>query len=153
MNDPVAIIKNDHRAVEELFREFETAGEDAVSTKHAIALDICEELTKHAEMEESLWYPKIQDALGRDDALIPEALAEHEVAKSLIAEIEAMDEGNPNLEAKITVLKEAIEHHVAEEETEMLPRAEDALSEEDLAAIGDEMDNHKRKESEVLMEI
>lgn len=145
MANPITLIKNDHRAVEELFEKYEGLGNQAFKTKQSLALEITAALTLHAEMEEMLFYPKLKDAFNaEDDKMVEEAYAEHSVAKDLIAEIEMMDPEDPQFDAKIKVLNENVSHHVGEEEEELLPRAEQELSEEDLEAIGEAMESFKQ---------
>lgn len=110
--DAVALLKADHRKVEELFEKFETAKGDG--RKQAIAEEICMELTIHTKIEEDIFYPACEGAVEED--LIKEAYVEHDGAKVLIAEIEAGGPDDEFYEAKVKVLSEMIEHHVEEEE-------------------------------------
>jgi hypothetical protein len=110
--DAIALLKADHRKVEELFGKFEKARDRA--RKQALAKEICTELTVHATIEEEIFYPACQEAVEED--LAHEAYVEHDGAKVLIAEIA---QGNPEDEfydAKVMVLSEMIKHHVKEEE-------------------------------------
>jgi len=109
--DAIALLKADHRKVEDLFAKFESSKDAA--KKQAIARQICMELTIHAKIEEDVFYPACEGQI--DDDLLKEAYVEHDGAKMLITEIEA---GGPDdfYEAKVKVLSEMIEHHVKEEE-------------------------------------
>ena len=110
--DAIALLKADHRKVEELFEKFENARGDGA--KQRLAEQICTELKIHAMIEEEIFYPACEGAVEED--LLKEAYVEHDGAKLLINEIEA---GGPNDEfydAKVKVLSEEIEHHVEEEE-------------------------------------
>jgi hypothetical protein len=110
--DAIALLKADHRKVEELFASFEAARGDG--KKKALAEQICMELTVHTKIEEEIFYPACEGVVEED--LLKEAYVEHDAAKVLMAEIEA---GGPNdefYEAKVKVLSEMIEHHVEEEE-------------------------------------
>ena len=110
--DAIALLKADHRKVEDLFAQFEAA--KGHGKKQSIAEQICMELSVHAKIEEDIFYPACEGAV--EEALLKEAYVEHDGAKVLIAEIEA---GGPNdefYEAKVKVLSEMIEHHVEEEE-------------------------------------
>ena len=114
--DAVALLKEDHRKVEELFSEFEKASGDGRKAK--IAQQICLELTVHAEIEEKIFYPACEGKV--EDDLLKEAYVEHDGAKVLIAEIEANEAGGDEyFDAKVKVLQEQIEHHVEEEEKRM----------------------------------
>ncbi|MGH6614829.1 hemerythrin domain-containing protein [Sphingomonas sp.] len=113
--DAIALLKADHRKVEELFAQFESAS--GKSRKEKIASEICLELTVHAQIEEEIFYPACEGRVEED--LIKEAYVEHDGAKVLIAEIEAGGPGDEYYDAKVKVLSEQIEHHVEEEEKRM----------------------------------
>lgn len=117
----IALLKNDHRTVEELFEEYEHARR--ADRKEAIVKEICEELTLHAQLEETSFYPEAQKVLGKEgEDLIAEAKVEHSSLKWLIAQLEAEDAGSELHAAKVTVLKEYVQHHVKEEEKELFPK-------------------------------
>ena len=110
--DAIALLKADHRKVEDLFAKFEAASGDG--KKQSLAMQICMELTIHAKIEEDIFYPACEGAVDRD--LLNEAYVEHDGAKVLIAEIEAGGPDDTFYDAKVKVLSEEIEHHVKEEE-------------------------------------
>lgn len=110
--DAIALLKADHRKVEELFASFESAKGDG--RKKALAEEICMELTIHTKIEEDVFYPACEGAVEED--LLNEAYVEHDGAKVLIAEIEAGGPDDEFYDAKVKVLSEMIEHHVEEEE-------------------------------------
>jgi hemerythrin superfamily protein len=110
--DAVALLKADHRKVEDLFARFEAATGEG--RKQALAEQICMELTVHAKIEEDVFYPACEGAVDQD--LLKEAYVEHDGAKVLIAEIEAGGPGDEFYDAKVKVLSEQIEHHIKEEE-------------------------------------
>lgn len=114
--DAIALLKQDHRTVEELFGQFEKASGDG--RKQKLAQQICLELSVHATIEEEIFYPACEGKVDED--LLKEAYVEHDGAKVLIAEIEANSEaGDEFFDAKVKVLQEQIEHHVEEEEKRM----------------------------------
>jgi hemerythrin superfamily protein len=110
--DAVALLKADHRAVEELFADFEKASGEG--RKQKLATKICLELSVHATIEEEIFYPACEGKVEED--LLKEAYVEHDGAKLLIAEIIAGEPSDEFYDAKVTVLQEQIEHHVEEEE-------------------------------------
>ena len=110
--DAVALLKADHRKVEDLFAEFEAARGDG--KKRALAEQICLELTVHTRIEEDIFYPACEGKVEED--LLKEAYVEHDSAKVLIAEIEAGGPDDSFYDAKVKVLSEMIGHHVKEEE-------------------------------------
>ncbi|HUE80149.1 MAG TPA: hemerythrin domain-containing protein [Sphingomicrobium sp.] len=114
--DAIALLKQDHRTVEELFTQFEKASGDG--RKQKLAEQICLELSVHATIEEEIFYPACEGKVEED--LLKEAFVEHDGAKVLIAEIQAgSGQSDEFFDAKVTVLQEQIEHHVEEEEKRM----------------------------------
>jgi hemerythrin superfamily protein len=113
--DAVALLKNDHRTVEELFAEFEKASGEG--RKQKLATQICLELSVHAKIEEEIFYPACEGKV--EDDLLKEAYVEHDGAKQLISQILAGEPSDEFYDAKVTVLQEQIEHHVEEEEKRM----------------------------------
>jgi hemerythrin superfamily protein len=121
--DAIALLKEDHRAVEKLFKDFEAAKGDG--RKQTLARRICLELTVHTMIEEEIFYPACDGKIEED--LLKEAYVEHDAAKLLIAEIEAGDgKGDDFFDAKVQVLGEQIDHHVEEEEKELFPKVRKA---------------------------
>lgn len=138
--DAVALLKADHRAVEELFAKFEKASGDG--TKEKIARQICLELSVHAKIEEEIFYPACEGKIEED--LLKEAYVEHDGAKVLIAEIMAGGPDDEYYDAKVTVLQEQIEHHVKEEEMRMEGMfAQARKAGLDMDRLGVEMAAHK----------
>lgn len=121
-HDAISQLVADHAKVKKLFKQFDKlAAKDDIPGKTAIANQICVELTVHALAEEEVFYSAARPAI-HDDDLLNEANIEHDSAKDLIAQIQAMDPQDPMYDARVTVLGEYIEHHVEEEETEMFPK-------------------------------
>lgn len=113
--DAIALLKQDHRTVEELFEKFEkTSGE---GTKQKLAEQICLDLSVHAQIEEEIFYPACEGKVDED--LLKESYVEHDGAKVLIAEIIGGGPDDDFYDAKLKVLQEEIEHHVQEEERRM----------------------------------
>ena len=103
------------------------------------------ELEVHAEVEEEIFYPAAKAKADKEgQELVAEAVEEHHVVKMLIGELKAMPEVNEQYEAKFTVLIENVEHHIEEEEKEMLPDAKKTLGKE-IEALGDEMQARKEQ--------
>ena len=135
--DAITILKEDHRAVEKLFKEFEEAKGDG--RKEKLARQICLELTVHTALEEQIFYPACQGSVDED--LLKESYVEHDAAKLLIAEIEAAGgESDDFFDAKVKVLQEEIEHHVKEEEKQQGNIFSQARKTDvDLEALGEQM--------------
>jgi hemerythrin-like domain-containing protein len=133
-DDVVDKIEHDHREVEELFAEFEA------SRDRAIALTICDELEIHTAAEEAEVYPVIAEEIS--DEMVDHAEDEHAEAKGLIAQIRGTTDAD-QLYQLVGQLKEAVQEHVQEEESEMLPKAREDLSDEQLEELGEKFDDAK----------
>jgi hypothetical protein len=134
--DAIALLKADHRKVEDLFEKFE--GASGAATKQKIAHRICTELKIHTMIEEEIFYPALEGKIEGD--LLKEAFVEHDGAKILINDIEAGGPDEAFYDAKVKVLGEEITHHVKEEEAPsegMFAQARKA--EVDLVALRDAM--------------
>jgi len=134
--DAVALLKQDHREVEDLFAQYEKASGEG--RKQKLATQICTELSIHAEIEEEIFYPACEGKVDED--LLKESYVEHDGAKVLIAEIIAGEPDDEFYDAKVKVLQEQIEHHVQEEER----RLEGLFSQArkaglDMDALGEEL--------------
>jgi hemerythrin superfamily protein len=123
--DAITLLTEDHEHVKSMFEQYEELGDRAHVSKHKLALQICEELTKHATAEEEIFYPAVRKATKEED-LVDEAVVEHASAKDLIAQIISMEPTEDLFDAKVKVLGELIDHHVKEEEEEMFPKARKA---------------------------
>ena len=138
--DAVALLKDDHRTVEQLFAQFEKASGDG--RKEKLAKQICLELSVHATIEEEIFYPACEGKVDED--LLKEAYVEHDGAKVLIAQIMAGGPDDEYYDAKVTVLQEQIEHHVEEEEKRMEGLfAQARKAGLDMDALGDELASRK----------
>ena len=129
------LLAADHREVHALFAQYR-ALRDAVADaaeRRPLAEEICTLLTVHAAIEEEIFYPAAR-AAGIASDLLDEAEVEHASAKDLIAQIRDMDAGDDLYDAKVKVLGEYIDHHVAEEEHELFPKCR--ASALDLDALG-----------------
>lgn len=144
--NPFAMIINDHREVQKLFKEFEGLGDRALKTKQDITDEIVGALTMHAEMEEMLLYPVLEKKLEKEGKrMVEEAYAEHAIVKNLMAQIKNLDPEDIKFDADVKVLMEMVNHHIEEEERELLPEAEKELSEEELNDLGQKIEAFKEQ--------
>jgi hemerythrin superfamily protein len=145
----IELLAADHRKVEGLFEEYESEKEGDEDTKRELALQICNELTAHAQLEEELFYPWLRENLDEEDMeMLEEAYVEHASAKDLIAQIQAASEIDEAFDAKVKVLSEYVKHHVQEEEGEIFPEVRG--EQEELDELGQEM--HARK-AEIMQQL
>ena len=140
--DAVALLKGDHRQVEQWFAEFEKA--DSSSKKQQLASSICDALTVHTSIEEEIFYPAFLEATGDKD-MHHEAIVEHAGAKKLIAEIQQTSPSDDFFDAKVSVLSEMIKHHVKEEERPGGMFSEAKKSEMDLRGLGEQLMARKKE--------
>jgi hemerythrin superfamily protein len=143
--DAIALLKQDHRTVEELFEKFQKAsGSDR---KRTLAEQICLELSVHAEIEEEIFYPACEGKVDED--LLKESYVEHDGAKVLIAEIMNGGPGDEYYDAKVKVLQEEIEHHVEEEEKRLEGLfAQARKADLDMDALGEQLAARKAELTE-----
>ncbi len=135
--DAIALLRNDHRAVERLFKEFEKAGPKAHKTRRHVADRIVKELSVHAVIEEQVFYPAVREAVPNADDDVLEGLEEHHIVKWTLSEVDGMDPEHERFVPKMTVLIESVRHHVEEEEGELFPTVREAMSRTRLAELGD----------------
>jgi hemerythrin-like domain-containing protein len=143
----IALLKEDHQKVRELLSELEETTERASAKRDELLATIERELTIHTKIEEEIFYPAFRDAAQKKDDkdLYYEAIEEHHVVELVLPEIKETDTDSEEFGAKAKVLKDLVEHHAEEEETEMFPRARKLMDREELVRLGGEL--AKAKES------
>ena len=140
MPNATQLIRQDHKKVEGLFKKFQqTKGAQA---KRRLAENAMAELEVHAALEEEIFYPAVKKEV-EDGSMVQEAIDEHQTVKQLISELKAMDEADEEFESQFSQLVENVQHHVEEEENEMLPKVEE--SELDLNSLGQQMSQRKQE--------
>jgi hemerythrin-like domain-containing protein len=141
--DAIAMLKKDHKEVQDMFRQFEKmAGNGDHGDKAELVSRICNALKAHTELEEEIFYPAVRGAI-EDDLLMDEALVEHDNAKHAIQQLESMQPGDERYDAMVCVLGEEVRHHIQEEEKKIMPAAKKAKV--DMAALGEEMQGRKKE--------
>jgi len=146
--DAIALLKDDHRTVADLFEQFEKASGDG--RKETLAQQICLELSVHATIEEEIFYPACEGKVEED--LLKESYVEHDAAKVLIAQIIAGQGADDEFfDAKVKVLQEEIEHHVEEEEKRLEGLfAQARKAGLDMDALGEELAARKMELTETF---
>ncbi|MGH7366026.1 MAG: hemerythrin domain-containing protein [Candidatus Rokuibacteriota bacterium] len=139
--DAIALLKEDHEKVRKLLGELEETTDKAVSKREKLLTAIEQELTVHTRIEEEIFYPAFREAARKkDDAkLYYEAIEEHHVVDLVLPEIKGADVNSEQFAAKAKVLKDLVEHHAEEEETEMFPRARKLMDREELLRLGGQL--------------
>ena len=143
-SDAIVLLKEDHKKVKSLFRDFERSGEDT-ALKAQLVTQIIAELTTHTYLENTIMYPAVRSALPdlEDDVL--ESYEEHHVADVLCLELVELDPDNEHFEAKTTVLMENVRHHIDEEENDWFPKVRKGLDRATLLDIGQRIEAARPK--------
>jgi hemerythrin superfamily protein len=143
--DAIVLLKQDHKEIRALFREFEQAGAGALKRKEKLVERILEALTVHTYLENECMYPAVRELLPdlEDDVL--ESYEEHHVADVLCLELAAMSSDDERFTAKTTVLIENVTHHIEEEEQDWFPKVRAGLGRKQLQDIGARMIELRKK--------
>lgn len=140
MHDPIEIIHEDHRKLEELFKEYEDLESSAYESKEKLVRRIRKLMRLHMSMEEKIFYARAEDSLeGENKSIVQEGIAEHDVAQRILEELSVTHPEDPQFYARVKVLSENTAHHIMEEEEELLPKVQEKISSEDLATLGEAM--------------
>jgi len=137
----VELLKADHQKVSELFEQAENTENE--KQKEKLFEQIKNELETHTHIEETIFYPAVQPHEELKDMVL-EAFEEHKQVKTLLREISNLADGSEKFDAKLKVMKENVEHHVEEEESEMFPKVEQIFSDQKLEELGQEMAAEKK---------
>ena len=136
--DALVLLKQDHREVEKLFKQFEKKNTTR-QNKGTIVEKVIELLTVHTYIENEVLYPEVRELVPDLDDHILESYEEHHVADVLVMEMSQLSPDHERFDAKFTVLMENVRHHVEEEENEWFPQVRDALSRSQLQDMGARM--------------
>jgi len=133
------LLRKQHRQVASLLKK--VLGSDDGQERRKLMDEITDHLQRHTRIEEEIFYPAFREGAGtqKADALVRESFEEHHLVDVLLEEISEMDPEDEQYDAKVTVLKEVIEHHVEEEQDEMFPAAEKKLGKARLEELAVEM--------------
>jgi hemerythrin superfamily protein len=135
--DAIVLLKNDHKTVEKLFKQYEKGKEQASpAQKRELVDQILKELTTHAYIEETIFYPAAREAAPDSKDHVLESVEEHHVVAWLLAELQKLDPSAETFDAKVTVLIENTRHHVEEEEQEFFPEVRKAMGRKRLTELG-----------------
>lgn len=141
------LLIQDHEKLKKLLNEITDTTDRAVKKRTDLLDQIEAELHAHTQIEEDIFYPAYKDAGGKDEAkMYHEAKEEHRAVEALVLpDLKKTDVGTVEFSGRVKVLKELLEHHIEEEESEMFPDAEKLLSKEQLAELGEQMETKKKE--------
>jgi len=144
--DGIVLLKEDHKKVKGLFREFEKTKESATGeAKRALVDQICTELVTHSFIEETVFYPAVRGEVDGVASEVLESVEEHHVVAWLLSELEGLDPAEETFDAKVTVMIENVTHHIKEEEEELFTAVRKALGRNRLTELGEQMAAAKDK--------
>ncbi|HYR84018.1 MAG TPA: hemerythrin domain-containing protein [Terriglobia bacterium] len=145
--DAIALLQADHRKVRQLLARLAKTTERSTTQREQLLTQIEKEVKIHTAIEEEIFYPAFKEAVrSKSDAhLYFEALEEHHVVDMVLPEIKAADTDSEEFGAKAKVLKDLIEHHAEEEETQMFPKARKAMGMARLLELGQELQERKQQ--------
>lgn len=143
--DAIVMLKEDHKAVAKLFKQFEKAGDNAYAEKKAIVDQVIKMLTEHAYIEERYFYPTARQAAPDTTEHVLESIEEHHVVAWMLAELRRADPHDERYDAKMMVLMENVRHHVKEEEEDWFPKVREAMGRKALQELGEKMEAARGK--------
>jgi len=132
--DAIEMLEEQHRDVEDLFEELESA--DAAD-KQDLFDELADQLAVHTLIEEMHFYPAVR--AKRTSDILDESLEEHLTIKRILANLLRLDPSNPQFGIRLAVLKEQVDHHVTEEEDKLFPKVRKVLEKKELVALAEDM--------------
>ncbi len=145
--DALQLLKSDHQKVKRMLEQLDATTERAEKTRTETFERLKRDLTIHETIEEEILYPALEGFAKTKDITL-EAFEEHHVVDQIVAELETTPVTDETWGAKLTVMKENLEHHIEEEEDEMFKQARQVMDHKELAELGEQMDARKKQLSE-----
>ncbi|MCP3169518.1 hemerythrin domain-containing protein [Myxococcus qinghaiensis] len=142
--DAIALLKTDHKTVEQLFRRFEKAGANAHKLKRKLVEQMVLELSVHAAIEEQVFYPAVRTRSESMKEEVLRSLEEHHVVKWVLSELDELPAEAERFDAKVYVLMENVRAHVLEEETTLFPAVKKAFKPQELRELGALLESAKQ---------
>ena len=144
--DAISVLKQDHARVRQLLTKMESTTEKAVDRREQLLKQIETEIKVHTRIEEEIFYPAFKEAARKSDQHIYyEALEEHHVVDMVMPQLKGTSADSEEFGAKAKVIKDLIEHHAEEEETEMFPKARKVMSASQLREVGASLQRRKKQ--------
>ena len=138
------LLRKVHSTMQSLFSKFDRAGKTSYEKKSELFVQMRRELQIHSRAEEEIFYPALKALDGDGRRLVSEALKEHKDVDELLTQISRLTPADKNFDEKVETLIENVEHHIEEEEGEIFQFAEENCSEEELADLGQQIEERKK---------
>jgi hemerythrin-like domain-containing protein len=140
----LSLLKEDHDKVKKLLTELDATTERGVKTREELFRKVKLELQVHEAIEEEIFYPALKEH-PKAREIVLEGYEEHNVVDTVMQEIEGVAFDDERWGAKLTVMKENVEHHIDEEESEMFDQARQVFDRDELARLGERMQTRKEE--------
>lgn len=131
-------LKSDHERVKALMKKIADGSNGAIRTREQTFLQLKEDLLAHSKVEEAVFYAAVKGNKNIKENIL-EALNEHHIIELLVAELDSMPKDSEHWKAKFTFLRETVEHHVKEEESEMFEKARKLINQDEAEGLGELM--------------
>jgi len=141
--DILDLIRKDHRQIANLFSELERTGN--TQKLYGYFNQLYEEISLHTEVEEKIFYPVISN-YQNTERLLDEAQKEHNEIKQMLEDIESFSPISEEFKQKLSELKQAIKHHVQEEENEVFTQVQEWMSKAEREQLGNEFEAVKSQQ-------
>ena len=142
--DALQLLKEDHEKVKKILNDLDATTERGVKTREELFTKVRKELEVHEAIEEEIFYPALKEH-PKAKEIVLEGYEEHHVVDTVMAEIAEVPFEDETWGAKLTVMKENVEHHIEEEEDQMFTQARQVLSKEELRELGERMQSRKEE--------
>ncbi|MCF4998587.1 hemerythrin domain-containing protein [Pseudomonas syringae] len=141
----IDLLKADHERVKSILSQLSESTERGLKKRAELLAKLEMEITIHTKLEEEILYPAFKEAGGKEEEVMYfEAKEEHRTVDSLVLpDLKQTDPGTPEFSGRVKVVKELLEHHIEEEETEMFPQANKLLGKDKLNELGEQMEAMK----------
>ena len=138
----IDLLKTDHEKVKGILNQLSESTDRALKKRAELLEKLELEITIHTQLEEQILYPAFKEAGSKEqDEMYYEAKEEHRTVDSLVLpDLKSTDPSTPEFAGRVKVVKELLEHHIEEEETEMFPQAKKLLGNAKLEELGKEME-------------
>jgi hemerythrin superfamily protein len=144
--DALSLLKDDHDRVKKMLNHLDETTERADKTRQEGIAKLKHDLTVHEVIEEEIFYPALREHAEAKEIVL-EAYEEHDVVNIIMREILDTPTSDETWKAKLTVMKENLEHHIEEEEGEMFDKAREIFDRDELEALGERMRARKEEAS------
>ena len=144
------LLHEQHEMVERVFQKMQEA--ENKSEKEKLFNQLKDDLVPHMKGEEKYFYPALEEKEGAKEDVL-EGIEEHHAAKLFLKELDGMSPDSERWDAKVSVLKEMVEHHVQEEESNIFQKARSHLSEQEMQEIGENFENVAGKKKSRLTHV